>query len=470
MWKTLWQWKFEVSCLIGSTLVLVGTVVFLNAFDHRPLPTLPAALSLNSIMAVLTVMAKGCFTVPLVECLSQWKWNWFHQPRAFDHFDDFDQASRGLWGSAVLVWKLRFRHVATFGAFVYIVSVTTGLFTQQSIAYVPGVIQVGTPRSSSVREIYHWGLDEMGASGGALAVDAAIMSSLFDNGIAAVDVVPKCFSDNCTYPEFTTLSVCSQVVDITPSLTKREVTNVTNYPWTFLSDDQALLLGSIPTRGGGDGQQPSPIRNATNGLELSLPNGFAASIPELNVLYLTPMNASVAFRAETDDRYRAGLVSMVALFYAPFRGKRLQVSAYEILFHMCVNTYNASVSSSVASSSIKSSYSTPIQGSAGANRPLSCGTSNTTCHASRNTTRDSHITFHTTGRVYSIDSFTAEYMGTSLARYLSGWRASTFMGETMISGFLAYKVLKEFGDDPNLNPRPPLELMVKRAAAGLNRV
>jgi len=343
-------------------------------------------------------------------------------------------------------------------------------------AYVPGDIQTGGQRAAVVREVYHWGLDDLGKQFGALTVDAALMTGLLNEreGQDTVDVVTACFSSNCTYPLFTSLSVCSNIVEITSSITTRNVTDAQNYPWTLLSDPRAAYLGTSPGSNNGD-KAADVIRNVSGGIEITLPNGFAISLPGMNIAFLTPMNGSVAFKPD-DNRYRVGLVDMIAFFYngdaANYHDRRDgSLRAFEVLFYMCVNTYNVTVINNEASSNIVSSYFTPAASGVGANRPLSCGLSNTTCNQAQNITGGtSHTAFHTGGREYSVDVDSAEYLGTSIARYLSGWRAATYGGDTVIHGYSAYRLMDDFPTTPASAPQPGLSRLANRVRASLNQV
>ena len=95
------------------TLVLV-----LHAFDGKPQPqfgsTFGAALTLNTIIAIISASAKAALLLPAAECISQYKWFWFQKDyRDMGDMETFDGASRGLWGGFELLWKskLRFVHV-----------------------------------------------------------------------------------------------------------------------------------------------------------------------------------------------------------------------------------------------------------------------------------------------------------------------------------------------------------------------
>ncbi|KAK4451201.1 hypothetical protein QBC34DRAFT_58951 [Podospora aff. communis PSN243] len=470
LWTTVRHWLLEILSLLASVGLLCTLVAVLNVFDNQPLSTvlLPASLSLNSVVAIIGVVAKGCFSVPLLECVSQWKWNWFHRSRPVDHFDAFDQASRGLWGSAALVWRFHFRHAATLGAAVYVISVMVSLFTQETIAYVPGVVRLDDSPAPSVRQVYHWGLDDLHKKFGDLAVDAALLTSLFDERGArtAIDVLATCSSANCTFPTFTTLSVCSDIVEITSSIISRNVTNA-EVPWDLASDSETRYLGGAPGSAGDEAAQF--IRNFSSGVEVILPNDFAIRIPNMNIAHLSPMNGTVAFK--DDIRYRVGLIDMAAIFYngdtkIPNGPNPTPIRAFEVLFYMCVNTYDVNVTNSIISSTAVSSHHTPTV--SGAEAPLGCGA---LCNGTGSGTGTiSNIAFHAGDSEYSVDVSSAQYIGASIARYLSGWRASTNKGEDIIHGYSAYKLMDDFDSYPAFGPEPSLSLVARRAAAGLNQV
>jgi hypothetical protein len=123
--KSIWQkftyfffvilnrgWSIEyISCLI-SVAAYVSIVVVLNRYDQKAMPSWPMGITLNTLLAFLTAVSQTCFVQPVVQGLSQMKWNWFAgKDRPLVDFESFDNASRGAWGSILLVFSTRGRLV-----------------------------------------------------------------------------------------------------------------------------------------------------------------------------------------------------------------------------------------------------------------------------------------------------------------------------------------------------------------------
>lgn len=102
-WKTvLFAWLGELIWSIISLASLVALVALLHRFDKRPLPQWPLGLTLNTAIALLATFARAAFVIPVSESLSQLKWLWYLRARPLKDFQDFDAASRGVWGSIQL--------------------------------------------------------------------------------------------------------------------------------------------------------------------------------------------------------------------------------------------------------------------------------------------------------------------------------------------------------------------------------
>jgi hypothetical protein len=71
-------------------------VIILRVYDGQDNPSWPAGLTLNSVIAVLTTLAKLGLVYPIIEGLGQLRWNIFvHKNRPLRDFELLDQASRG---------------------------------------------------------------------------------------------------------------------------------------------------------------------------------------------------------------------------------------------------------------------------------------------------------------------------------------------------------------------------------------
>lgn len=101
-------WWLEMICCLLSIACLAALIVFLGVYDNQPLPELPSGITVNTVVALLSTIARTAFTIPVAEGLSQCKWNWFKQkPRPLRDLDLFDQASRGPWGSLSLLFRTK---------------------------------------------------------------------------------------------------------------------------------------------------------------------------------------------------------------------------------------------------------------------------------------------------------------------------------------------------------------------------
>lgn len=103
-------WTLEyVSCFI-SIAAFMSLVIVLSQFDQKPMPSWPLGITLNTLLALLAAISQACFVYPVVQGLSQMKWNWFSsKERPLVDFESFDGASRGAWGSILLVFRTKGR-------------------------------------------------------------------------------------------------------------------------------------------------------------------------------------------------------------------------------------------------------------------------------------------------------------------------------------------------------------------------
>jgi hypothetical protein len=120
------QWIWELLSCCVALLCLLAIITVLAIHRDRPLPQWPRMISINSLIAIFTALMKAALIFPIAEGditasprsidfllilnvgISQAKWIWFQrQPRNLSDFQDFDSASRGPWGSLLLLTKPR---------------------------------------------------------------------------------------------------------------------------------------------------------------------------------------------------------------------------------------------------------------------------------------------------------------------------------------------------------------------------
>lgn len=117
-WIENW-WLSELFSWLVSA-VCIGTIgVVLLRVNGQPTGSQPidsATLTPNSIISVLSGVAKAALLLPTAEAVGQLKWSWFFRnSRKLHDFETFDMASRGPWGSIRLLSKIKERYVIHIG-------------------------------------------------------------------------------------------------------------------------------------------------------------------------------------------------------------------------------------------------------------------------------------------------------------------------------------------------------------------
>jgi hypothetical protein len=105
-WHSL-PWKLEIFSWIMSLVFFIAIVVALLIFNGHALPDLPLGINPNAIIQVLATFGEAFLMVPVTSALGQMKWNRALQVRPVDDIRAVDQASRGPWGSAILLVRRR---------------------------------------------------------------------------------------------------------------------------------------------------------------------------------------------------------------------------------------------------------------------------------------------------------------------------------------------------------------------------
>lgn len=102
-WWELGSWLVSFACV--STII--GLLLY---YDGRPQPNhVIKGITLNTFIAVFAAVAKAALILSVSEAIGQLKWIWFRRERKLFDFHAFDNASRGPWGSAILLWTTKGR-------------------------------------------------------------------------------------------------------------------------------------------------------------------------------------------------------------------------------------------------------------------------------------------------------------------------------------------------------------------------
>jgi len=101
--RTISSWQWEILAATGSVLFLVATICVLAVYNHHPIFDWHG-VTLNASVSVLSTGSKTALLYICAEAIGQWKWILYaYHPRPLLDVQLFDAASRGPWGSTVLL-------------------------------------------------------------------------------------------------------------------------------------------------------------------------------------------------------------------------------------------------------------------------------------------------------------------------------------------------------------------------------
>ena len=104
-------WGAEVAWCTLALVLLLAIAGILNHYKGRTEKKwFNGELTLNAVVAFVATLCRAAMVIPIAECISQLKWNSFASGnRPLKDLYAFDQASRGPYGSMVLLFKTRGR-------------------------------------------------------------------------------------------------------------------------------------------------------------------------------------------------------------------------------------------------------------------------------------------------------------------------------------------------------------------------
>jgi hypothetical protein len=138
--NTLKRWLLEIVSWLFSAVCMAAIIGVLVRLQDEPLTKWVLAektgLTLNTYISILSKMAGAALILPVSEALGQLKWSWFleHSKQMWD-FEIFDNASRGPWGSLLLLVRTKGKALAAVGAFIMLCSLALDPFFQQVVDF-----------------------------------------------------------------------------------------------------------------------------------------------------------------------------------------------------------------------------------------------------------------------------------------------------------------------------------------------
>lgn len=275
--QQLWLW--EISSLIIAILAFTAIVITLVLLRDRPLPKWPSAITINALIAVFTAILKACLMMPIAECIGQLKWLWYQKSRPLSHIEQWDLASRGKstyfltycqnhllytcsylcgkhsltcfylgpWGSLLLVFILKGRHLVVLGALLTMSAMTIDPFTQQIIQFY----SCSTVAKSEIAMVPYSNNYTMRPVSDSLPLDLQLQIAMYigqlippANVSAALEF--ECRTGNCTFPSadgggtFQSLALESRCTDLSSEITFSTEGILNTSFWTTIASLPAL--------------------------------------------------------------------------------------------------------------------------------------------------------------------------------------------------------------------------------------
>lgn len=289
------RWLVEIISWCISALCTAIIIIVLFIYQRRPIPKWPLGLTLNAFISVLAKIASAALLLPVSEALGQLKWNWFQgkqnkstESKKMWDFELFDNASRGPWGSFLLLLRTKGRSLAALGCAVTIFALAMDPFFQQVVAF-PETWRIQPRNGSLARAVtYSRYVAEdyfLGSNFEVLEPDQMMSSTAFryffeqgtktaasrnGNWSSSVESRPEipltCPANKCTWTEYETLAVCNRCKEIPDRLEFRcrtstldwipdpvvlEDLSYWDYPngtacgWYLIADDPVLMTGYV---------------------------------------------------------------------------------------------------------------------------------------------------------------------------------------------------------------------------------
>ncbi|KAK3385148.1 hypothetical protein B0H63DRAFT_543354 [Podospora didyma] len=417
VWHSIKPWLPEMAWIIISWVCVIIMAVILHRFDGQPPPNRPGILNLNTFLAFFTSLATFAYIVPVIEGLGQLRWLRFTtHPRSLRDFDIIDQAMRGSYGSFLLLFANRGGTLGAFGALVSILAIVTSTATQEVVVYETasrpgdGIATASRHTTFSRNTGNAFSFDPNDT----IEVKKAILSGAYLPKVGSTASGSQgvvCSTANCTWPEFTSLGICTKIANSTGH----------------------LKVSQEPDSDWGIGKPSSTNRAALSAVNMSL------VIPNLHSLAVAvPSAPSISFKGSDIG---AALLDVYLIFADPSfsAGGSPSFYAAEVLFHWCAQAHSIQVMNGNITASSTEVRSTIIENTATSlaaqfsGKFLSCAGSGIDCRPENwgqvKLQADDSSTTH-----LAIEELTGAYLSKLVADLMGGIGASVPRGGNFLQG------------------------------------
>ncbi|KAF2148442.1 hypothetical protein K461DRAFT_297855 [Myriangium duriaei CBS 260.36] len=193
------KWAYEIFSCVINLIACVLLLVYLYSSNYQPSAEGPHAITINLVVALLTTLMRGTAMFTVSRCLSQLKWNLFVDVQRLSDFDQIDSASRGPWGSFLILFGTRKHGLIYIGAIITIITFALGPIAQQLVTYEvcyrtdpPRISQAFIPRIGTFNTSAATQQDVPD-------LEARLLFSLKNDGTLIDILKPDCITGNCTF-------------------------------------------------------------------------------------------------------------------------------------------------------------------------------------------------------------------------------------------------------------------------------
>ncbi|KAH8421576.1 metallopeptidase [Colletotrichum scovillei] len=249
--QTIWQiWRLEILSSLLALGCVLAIIIILALHQSKPLPKWLGVMSVNTLIATFNAVYKASLIMPVAEGLGQLKWDWFQHPQKLADVVAFDDATRGPWGSLLLITKKITQeqrpYLAGLGALITIAAIAIDPVSQAMVEH-KGCSRAADSVNGIIAEIprvNHYTAGPM---------DSDIVKGLADPQDLASMINFKCATGNCTFENeengspFSSLAICHSCQDITDRVIKvQEGPDAPFYAWQLSYDYNYTVPSLIP--------------------------------------------------------------------------------------------------------------------------------------------------------------------------------------------------------------------------------
>ncbi|KAJ3568713.1 hypothetical protein NPX13_g6320 [Xylaria arbuscula] len=214
-WSFFHGWAPELLSLFFSAACLTAISILLVVYHGHPVTSLPAGITLNTVVAILTAIYKTALLYTVSSAIGQSKWNMFSaEDRRLRDFERIDEAGKSLRGALSALINIP-RSITSLGAIIVILAFLIDPFAQQLINTVPFQVTIESEMVwTKLFTNFNIPLSEDEIPDIGVRPFSVQLNSAFWGNASLYDRQAHCTTGNCTFPRFAALQWCAKTETI----------------------------------------------------------------------------------------------------------------------------------------------------------------------------------------------------------------------------------------------------------------